>query len=102
MRASGREKINEVGRLMAYYCYLVRCANDAYYTGWTTNPTRRVREHNAGRGARYTQMNGPVELVYVEEVEDHGSALKRYSHARKAEMAASCDLTQVLEPGEQD
>ena len=108
MRASGREKINEVGRLMAYYCYLVRCANDAYYTGWTTNPTRRVREHNAGRGARYTQMNGPVELVYVEEVEDHGAALrreaqiKRYSHARKAEMAASCDLAPVLEPGEQE
>ena len=84
---------------MAYYCYVVRCANDAFYTGWTTDPLRRVEEHNAGRGARYTKMHSPVELVYVEEVEDHSSALKReaqikrYSHARKAALAESIDLS---------
>ena len=78
---------------MAYFCYMVRCANDAYYTGWTTDPIRRVKEHNAGRGARYTRMHGPVELVYVEEVEDHIAALKREAaikklgHARKVRMA---------------
>ena len=78
---------------MAYYCYMVRCANDAYYTGWTTDPIRRVKEHNAGRGARYTRMHGPVELVYVEEVEDHIAALKREAeikklgHARKVKLA---------------
>ena len=78
---------------MAYYCYMVHCANDAYYTGWTTDPIRRVKEHNAGRGARYTKMHGPVELVYVEEVEDHIAALKReaeikgYTHAKKVTMA---------------
>ena len=78
---------------MSYYCYMVLCANGAYYTGWTTDPARRAREHNAGRGARYTRMHGPVELVYVEEVADHSTALKReveikrYSHTRKAAMA---------------
>jgi len=72
---------------------MVRCANDAYYTGWTTDPARRVKQHNAGQGARYTKMNGPVELVYVEEVEDHSAALKREAeikkmgHARKAALA---------------
>ncbi|MBG0787445.1 MAG: GIY-YIG nuclease family protein, partial [Anaerolineaceae bacterium] len=59
---------------------------------------RRVKEHNAGRGARYTRMNGPVELVYVEEVEDHSTALKReiqikrYSHARKAALAETFEV----------
>ena len=83
---------------MAYYCYMVRCANDAFYTGWTTDPQRRVKEHNAGRGARYTRMHGPVELVYLEEVDDHSAALKReaqiktYSHPRKAKLAQSCPL----------
>jgi putative endonuclease len=83
---------------MAYYCYMVRCTNDAYYTGWTTDPLRRVKEHNAGRGARYTKMHGPVELVYVEEVGDHSTALKReaeikrYKHAKKAAMANGNDL----------
>lgn len=80
---------------MPFYCYMVHCANDAFYTGWTTDPLRRIKEHNAGRGARYTKMHGPVKLVYVEEVEDHSTALKRevqikrYSHERKAKMAAS-------------
>lgn len=83
---------------MAYYCYLLRCANGAFYTGWTKDPNRRLKQHNAGRGARYTRMNGPVELVYVEEVEDHSTALKReaqikrYSHDRKAALADSADL----------
>ena len=83
---------------MAYYCYIVRCANDSFYTGWTKDPKRRVKQHNAGSGARYTRMNGPVELVYVEEVEDHSAALKReaqikrYSHDRKEALAQSMDL----------
>lgn len=62
---------------MAFYCYMVECANGALYTGWTTDPIRREKEHNAGRGARYTRMNSPVNLVYVEEVEGHVEALKR-------------------------
>ena len=77
---------------------MVCCANDAFYTGWTTDPLRRLKEHNTGRGARYTKMYGPVELVYVEEVSDHSEALKReaqiksYSHARKEALANSQPL----------
>ncbi len=62
---------------MKYYCYMVLCSNGGYYTGWTTDPLRRLKQHNAGRGARYTRMNAPSELVYVEEVADHSTALKR-------------------------
>ncbi len=82
-----------------YYCYMVRCANGAFYTGWTTDPLRRVAEHNAGRGARYTRMHGPVTLVYVEEVADHVAALKREArikrlgHARKAALAQDHPLS---------
>ena len=87
---------------MPFYCYMVHCANDAFYTGWTTDPLRRVKEHNAGRGARYTKMHGPVKLVYVEEVEDHSTALKRevqikrYSHQRKVKMAESHSLPETF------
>jgi putative endonuclease len=89
---------------MAYYCYMVRCTNDAFYTGWTTDPLRRVAEHNAGRGARYTRMHRPVRLVYVEEVEDHSAALKReaeikgFTHARKALLADSAPLPAGFDP----
>ena len=81
---------------------MVRCANHAYYTGWTTDPLRRIVEHNAGRVARYNLMHGPVELVYVEEVENHIAALKReaqikkFSHARKAALAAENPLPEAF------
>ena len=87
----------------AYYCYMVRCANDAFYTGWTTDPLRRLAEHNAGRGARYTRMNGPVELVYVEQVADHSTALKREAEIkrmrphRKAALAEGTPLPEVFQ-----
>lgn len=89
---------------MPYYCYMVRCSNGAYYTGWTTDPLRRIKEHNAGRGARYTQMHGPVELVYIEEVADHSAALKRevqikrFSHERKASLAKMESLPEEFIP----
>ena len=62
---------------MPFYCYILECADGSYYTGWTTDPQRRLRQHNAGRGARYTRMHRPVRLVYVEAQPDHSSALRR-------------------------
>ena len=62
---------------MAYYCYLLKCADGSYYTGWSTDPQRRLRQHNRGAGARYTRSRRPVRLVYVEELPDKSSALKR-------------------------
>ena len=62
---------------MACYCYILECADGTYYTGWTTDPKRRERQHNRGRGARYTRMRCPVRLVYVEEQPDRTSAMRR-------------------------
>lgn len=62
---------------MTCYCYIVECADGTYYTGWTTDPQRRVQAHNAGRGARYTRARRPVRLVYVEALADRSSAMKR-------------------------
>jgi len=62
---------------MAYYCYIVECADGSYYTGWSLDPVRREKQHNHGRGAAYTRMHGPVHLVYVEEQPDLRAAMKR-------------------------
>jgi putative endonuclease len=61
----------------AYYCYMVECVDGSLYTGWTTDPNRRIKEHNAGRGALYTKWRRPVSLSYLEQVEDRSSALRR-------------------------
>jgi putative endonuclease len=62
---------------MAFYCYILECADGTYYTGWTTDPPRRERQHNSGRGARYTRTRLPVRLVYLEEQADRASAMRR-------------------------
>jgi putative endonuclease len=59
------------------YVYIVECADGTLYTGWTVNVEQRVKVHNAGRGARYTRMHGPVKLVYFEELPDRVAAQKR-------------------------
>ena len=62
---------------MSCYCYIVECADGSFYTGWTTDLERRVKTHNAGRGARYTRMRRPVKLVYQEHQPNRSSAMKR-------------------------
>lgn len=46
-----------------WFMYVVRCTDGTLYTGITTEIKRRVQEHNAGRGARYTRTRRPVKLV---------------------------------------
>ena len=60
------------------YVYILRCADDSLYTGWTTDPERRLAEHNAGgKGAKYTRGRGPCTMVYLEEFTDRKEAMRR-------------------------
>jgi putative endonuclease len=62
---------------LSCYTYIVECSDGTYYTGWTTDLERRVKTHNAGRGAKYTRLRRPVRLVYHEPQPDRSSAMKR-------------------------
>lgn len=59
------------------YCYILRCSDGTFYTGWTTDPARRLREHNSGSASRYTRIRRPVRLVYLEMQENRRQALRR-------------------------
>ena len=65
------------------FVYIVRCADGSYYTGWTTDVQRRVAEHNAGRGARYTRQRSPVELIWWEAQPDRSAAMKREDQIKR-------------------
>ena len=61
------------------YCvYLLSCSDGSFYTGMTNDMARRLREHRASRGARWTQRRLPVELAF--SLEDLG-----YRAAREVE-----------------
>ena len=49
---------------MGYLVYILRCGDGTLYTGCTNDLDRRLRAHQAGRGAKYTRSRLPVELVY--------------------------------------
>ena len=48
------------------YMYVVECADGTLYTGYTTDVERRLKTHNAGKGAKYTRNRLPVKLLYQE------------------------------------
>ncbi|MFT4923178.1 MAG: putative endonuclease [Haloarculaceae archaeon] len=61
----------------AHYVYVLRCGDDTLYTGYTTDVDRRVAEHAAGEGAKYTRGRTPVELVHVEQFASRSAAMQR-------------------------
>lgn len=60
----------------AYYFYVLVCADHSFYGGFTTDVTKRVAAHNAGKGAKYTKLRRPVRLLYFETFSDKSAALK--------------------------
>ena len=69
------------------YIYILKCADGTYYTGWTTDPARRLAVHNSGKGAKYTRSRLPVYLVYIESFETKSDALKRECEIKKMSRA---------------
>ena len=62
---------------MKGYTYILKCADDTYYTGSTIDIDRRLRQHQAGEGANHTAKRLPVELVYLEEYDRIDTAFYR-------------------------
>ncbi|WP_226482225.1 GIY-YIG nuclease family protein [Natrinema amylolyticum] len=57
--------------------YVLECADGSLYTGYTTDLERRVAEHDAGEGAKYTRGRTPVELRYHEAFDSKSAAMSR-------------------------
>ena len=80
---------------MPYYVYILRCNDGSYYTGHAKDAEKRFKLHKNGRGARYTRMHEPEELVFVEEFDRRSEAMKRerqiktLSHRRKHQLISN-------------
>ena len=59
------------------YTYILKCKDGTYYTGWTNNLEKRLRDHNEGNGAKYTKPRRPVVLVYHEIFKTKEEAMRR-------------------------
>ncbi|KRK91433.1 endonuclease [Companilactobacillus futsaii JCM 17355] len=56
---------------------MLLCSDRTFYTGTSNDVKKRVKTHNAGKGAKYTKVRRPVKLMYTEELVDKSAALKR-------------------------
>ena len=60
-----------------HHVYVIECADGTLYTGYTTDVERRVAEHDAGEGAKYTRGRTPVTLRHVESFDSKSAAMSR-------------------------
>ncbi len=85
--------------MSSWHVYILLCADGTYYTGVTTDVSRRVSEHNgggaAGKGAKYTQARRPVRLVYSEVAAGRGAAQTREHALRKLNRRAKEELANL-------
>jgi len=76
------------------HIYILRCADGSYYVGSTDDLEGREKAHNDGRGATYTFLRRPVQLVYwetydsLEEAIGRERQLKGWSRAKKSALVA--------------
>ncbi len=78
---------------MEYFVYIVKCSDETLYTGIATDIHRRLDEHNnSSKGAKYTRVRRPVELVYSEVCEDRSSATKREYLIKKLSRKEKLEL----------
>jgi putative endonuclease len=77
------------------YVYLLQCRDKTLYTGATTNPEKRLAEHNSGRASKYTRSRLPVKTVFCQEFRDMKDALsaerqiKKWSRQKKLALINS-------------
>ncbi len=59
-----------------WYLYLIRTADNALYTGITTDVARRYRQHQTGKGAKALRGKGELTLAFAAQVGDRSLALR--------------------------
>ncbi|WP_019138256.1 MULTISPECIES: GIY-YIG nuclease family protein [Peptoniphilus] len=62
---------------MKAFVYILKCADNSLYTGYTVNLEKRLKTHNSGKASKYTSARLPVKMVFSEECKDKSDALKK-------------------------
>ena len=79
---------------------MLSCSDKSLYTGVTTDVDRRLSEHNAKKGAKYTRSRVPVIVLYYREVENRSTAQKMESAFKK--LSRSKKLERLCEMVDED
>jgi len=82
---------------MSFYVYILHCMDGSFYTGYTKDLDERTKQHENGKGAKYTKTHKPQKLAYVELFNSRSQAMKRertikkLTHQQKHDLISSQD-----------
>ncbi len=80
---------------MSFYVYVLLCMDGSFYTGCTNDLQERTKQHENGKGAKYTKSHRPKKVAYVEVFGSRSNAMKRekaikkLSHLQKQDLISS-------------
>ena len=83
---------------MSWQVYIIQCHDRTLYTGITNDLSRRIKDHNNGKGSRYTKYRRPVKLIYSEKHPTKSEALKREAYIKGLRRAEKLSLTKRRPP----
>ena len=80
---------------MSWQVYIILCSDNSLYTGITTDPARRLRQHAEGRGAKYFRGRRPEKIVYLESGHTRSTAGRREAEIKTLTRADKCRLVRA-------
>ena len=75
-----------------WYVYILRCGDDSLYTGITNDLDRRIAQHEAGTGAKYTRGRGPLRLEAKRRFRSRSAASQVEARVKRAKTAEKIPL----------
>jgi putative endonuclease len=78
---------------MSFYVYILLCTDGSFYTGYTKDLNARTKQHESGKGAKYTKSHRPQKIAYVEILDSRSEAMKREKEIKKLSHQQKFDLT---------
>lgn len=66
-----------------FYIYILLCADNTLYTGYTNNVQKRIKDHHTPKGSKYVRSRLPAKLVYTEKFKTKSEAMKREYEIKK-------------------
>lgn len=83
---------NAIKNENAWYCYVMQCADNTFYTGITNDLEKRLTAHNNGTASKYTRCRLPVQLVYSEPHTNRSNASKREAQIKQLNRIQKLEL----------
>ena len=77
---------------MSFYVYILLCCDGSFYTGYTKDLDERIKQHETGKGAKYTKSHRPKKIAYVEILDSRSKAMKREREIKKLNHQQKLDL----------